>query len=65
MPIDPVCKMTVDENAPAATSEYKGETYYFCSPGCKAAFDEDPEKYLRAPKRRSLLSRLLRNRKLG
>jgi len=65
MAIDPVCKMTVDENAPAATTEYKGETYYFCALGCKAAFDEDPEKYLRAPERRSLLSRLLRNRKLG
>jgi YHS domain-containing protein len=65
MAIDPVCKMTVDENASAATTEYKGETYYFCAPGCKAAFDEDPEKYLRAPERRSLLSRLLRNRKLG
>ncbi len=65
MAIDPVCKMTVDENAPAATSEYKGVTYYFCAPGCKAAFDEDPEKYLRAPERRSLLSRLIRGRRSG
>ncbi|TET13505.1 MAG: YHS domain-containing protein, partial [Dehalococcoidia bacterium] len=30
----------------AATSEYKGKTYYFCAPGCKKAFDADPEKYL-------------------
>ena len=59
MAIDPVCKMTVDVNAPAATSEYKGVTYYFCAAGCKTAFDEDPEKYLRAPGRRSLLSRLV------
>jgi len=43
---DPVCGMTVDEKRAAGKSEYKGETYYFCSPGCKAAFDKDPEKYL-------------------
>jgi len=61
MAIDPVCKMTVDEAAPAATSEYQGETYYFCAPGCKVAFDEDPERYLGgadvAPKK-SLIQRL-------
>ncbi len=46
MAIDPVCKMDVDEKTAAATSEYKGVTYYFCAPGCKKAFDADPEKYL-------------------
>jgi len=46
MAIDPVCGMEVDEQSAAATSEYKGKTYYFCAPGCKAAFDKDPEKYL-------------------
>jgi YHS domain-containing protein len=43
---DPVCGMTVDEKKAAATSEYTGETYYFCSRGCKVSFDKDPEKYL-------------------
>ena len=43
---DPVCDMDVDEKTAAATSEYKGTTYYFCAPGCKKAFDENPEKYL-------------------
>lgn len=43
---DPVCNMEVDEKAAAATSEYKGKTYYFCAVGCKQAFDSDPEKYL-------------------
>jgi len=47
MAIDPVCDMEVDEQAPAATSEYNGKTYYFCAPGCKRAFDADPEKYLK------------------
>ncbi len=55
--------MTVDENAPAATSEYRGETYFFCALGCKAAFDEDPETYLRAFERRSPLRRLFRSRR--
>ncbi len=48
MAIDPVCKMEVEESKAAATSEYKGRKYYFCSPGCKKAFDADPEKYLTA-----------------
>jgi YHS domain-containing protein len=30
----------------AGESEYNGQTYYFCSLGCKKAFDENPEKYL-------------------
>jgi Cu+-exporting ATPase len=46
MAIDPVCKMQVDEKKAAATSEYKGKKYYFCSVACKKAFDEKPEKYL-------------------
>jgi YHS domain-containing protein len=46
MAIDPVCKMQVDEENAAATYDYKGQTYYFCAPGCKAAFEKDPEKYL-------------------
>jgi YHS domain-containing protein len=47
MATDPVCKMQVDEKkAPGGTSEYKGTKYYFCAPGCKKAFEKDPEKYL-------------------
>jgi len=45
---DPVCKMEVDEEKAAATSEYKGVTYYFCCEGCKAAFEKDPGKYVEA-----------------
>ena len=44
---DLVCGMQVDEKASAGKSEYQGKTYYFCSPGCKAAFDKAPEKYLK------------------
>jgi len=44
---DPVCGMEVDERKAAATSEHEGENYYFCALGCKKAFDENPEKYLK------------------
>lgn len=45
MAIDPVCGMTVDESTATFTSEHQGRTYYFCAPGCKREFDEDPERY--------------------
>jgi len=44
---DPVCGMEVDEKKAAAKSEHMGKTYYFCARGCKKAFDENPEKYLK------------------
>jgi len=44
--IDPVCGMDVTPETAAGKSEYNGETYYFCSPGCKRSFDKEPEKYL-------------------
>ncbi|GIW06575.1 MAG: hypothetical protein KatS3mg060_1380 [Dehalococcoidia bacterium] len=44
---DPVCGMSVDPKTAAATAEYQGKTYYFCAPGCKKAFEREPEKYLK------------------
>jgi Cu+-exporting ATPase len=46
MEIDPVCGMEVDPNNAEWTAEHEGLTYYFCSPGCKAEFENNPEKYL-------------------
>jgi Cu+-exporting ATPase len=46
MAIDPVCGMNVDEDSAQWRSEHKGETYYFCSPGCHKAFEAEPEKFL-------------------
>lgn len=48
MAIDPVCKMQVNEQKAAGTSDYKGQTYYFCALACKRKFDEQPEKYVGA-----------------
>jgi uncharacterized protein len=42
---DPVCGMTVDRHKTAFKSTYKGRTVYFCSAGCKARFDAEPERY--------------------
>jgi Cu+-exporting ATPase len=44
--LDPVCGMTVDPQRAAGSSTYQGKTYYFCSKGCVAKFEADPEKYL-------------------
>ncbi|MDP3879016.1 MAG: YHS domain-containing protein [Dehalococcoidales bacterium] len=45
---DLVCGMDVDEKTAPAKSEYMGKTYYFCAPGCKKAFDSNPDKYIKA-----------------
>ena len=45
--VDPVCKMKVEPAKAAATSEYKGQTIYFCAKRCKEKFDADPEQYLK------------------
>jgi len=38
--------MTVDKKTAQFKSDYKG-AYYFYSPGCKKAFDREPEKYMK------------------
>ncbi len=43
--LDPVCGMTVDPARAAGHSKHAGKDWYFCSKGCKAKFDADPERY--------------------
>jgi P-type Cu+ transporter len=43
---DPVCGMQVNIDTAPAQTEYDGEIYYFCSQGCKQAFEENPEQYM-------------------
>ena len=45
---DPVCGMDVDPAKAAATSEYAGDRYYFCSEPCKQAFDANPTEFIGA-----------------
>jgi len=42
---DPTCKMDVDERRTKYSSIHNGKNYYFCSAGCKAAFDKKPQEY--------------------
>ncbi len=44
--IDPVCKMTVNPELAAGSSEYQGQTYYFCSPSCLQKFKTTPASFL-------------------
>lgn len=46
MKIDPVCLMEFEESVAAGTSEYKGETYFFCAEECKKKFDTYSALYL-------------------
>jgi Cu+-exporting ATPase len=46
MATDPVCGMKVDIGARGPSFEHRGETYHFCSEGCRTKFGADPERYL-------------------
>ncbi len=43
---DPVCKMEIEDSQAAATADHEGKTYYFCAPGCRKSFEENPARYL-------------------
>ncbi len=42
---DPVCGMEIDSAAAAGSSEYEGQTHYFCNLNCKQSFDAEPARY--------------------
>jgi xanthine dehydrogenase accessory factor len=44
---DPVCGMTVTADRSGKPLEHDGCTYYFCSAGCRRAFENDPAAYLK------------------
>jgi xanthine dehydrogenase accessory factor len=48
--IDPVCGMTVDVADARFRAMHDGRTFYFCSAGCLAAFEEEPARFLGASK---------------
>lgn len=43
--VDPVCGMSIDQAFAAASTEYEGNTYYFCSNDCAQRFPADAAKY--------------------
>lgn len=42
---DPVCGMQIKVEKAAATVEYQGKTYYFCTEACRRQFEQDPARY--------------------
>jgi YHS domain-containing protein len=51
--MDRVCLMWIEKGTASFTSQYHGDTCYFCSKECKEQFDQDPERYM-AFERRNL-----------
>jgi Cu+-exporting ATPase len=45
--IDPVCGMRVDPSQAAASAEYAGQRFFFCSRGCRDRFEAEPLRYAR------------------
>ncbi len=44
--VDPVCEMMVDVATARWTFDHEGSTYFFCAPGCRKAFSNDPAAFL-------------------
>jgi len=51
--VDPVCGMTVAAGPGSRPLRHDGATYYFCSAGCRQAFERDPAAYLASDSRES------------
>lgn len=43
---DEVCGMTIDADQAAASVEFQGKMYYFCSERCRRMFEEHPDRYV-------------------
>ena len=50
--IDPVCGMEVTPEDAAGSSNYQGQTYYFCNESCLERFQANPEGFLAPPTER-------------
>jgi xanthine dehydrogenase accessory factor len=44
--VDPVCGMSVAVTADALRHTHVGRVFYFCGPGCRQAFADDPHRYV-------------------
>lgn len=45
MVVDPVCGMRIDRENAVGSSQWDGQTVYFCSRGCETSFDTSPRRY--------------------
>lgn len=58
---DPVCGMAVVPAKAAASFEYEGTTYFFCSKGCFEKFKAAPSTFIATSKASDVESRLVEN----
>jgi YHS domain-containing protein len=43
---DEVCGMSIDAETAAATFDFQGKTYYFCTERCQRMFVAHPERFV-------------------
>jgi YHS domain-containing protein len=55
LPVDPVCRITVNPASSDETIVWRGVEYHFCSSLCAEAFRETPIRYLGRPASRALV----------
>ena len=55
LPVDPVCRITVDPAVSDETIVWRGVEYHFCSSACAEAFHKTPTRYVRRPASRALV----------
>lgn len=48
---DEVCGMSVDTESAAASLDFQGTTYFFCSERCRRKFEEHPDWYVPVSKK--------------
>lgn len=48
LPVDPVCRMSVDPDRAIGRLEYEGTVYFFCSLPCAAHFARHPDRFAAA-----------------
>ena len=62
--IDPVCGMEVYPGRTRLVAIYLGHSYWFCSEGCREAFETNPQKCLelKPEKRKGWLGRYVNRR---
>jgi len=46
MQTDLVCQAQIESDHARFFTDYNNATYYFCSPECKRAFDDHPDRYI-------------------
>jgi len=45
--------MDVDRENASERKEHEGQTYFFCSAGCRKQFEQDPKRFARDPSKGS------------